>query len=228
MQRGAGCTVGRIEHERRAPAPLAATARRQNSGRQQLLARRSPLFGSAHGYLDVFGIICQLLLESLLDVRLLDAPDLRVDLSNLTVDLRLLRFTGGDLALRRERVVAIDEGEEDRHHAVIVELRNRIELVVMTARAGDREPEEGPRGRRDHVVHVLVTILRILLLAEEHARADAMEAGGDQGVVADCIQLVAGELFHGESIVGLVFVEAADHVVAVAPGVGVIVIVDVA
>src|SRR5262249_796486 len=55
-----------------------------------------------------------------------------------------------------------------------------------------------------------------------------VEAGRDQGFVSDMIGLVTGELLDDEAIIGLVLVERADHVVPVAPGLGVIVVMDVA
>ena len=62
----------------------------------------------------------------------------------------------------------------------------------------------------------------------KHARADAVKAGGDQRLVRNLVQLVAGELFGHEPVVRLVAVERVDHVVAIFPGVGAVVVVNVA
>src|SRR5207253_5052415 len=50
--------------------------------------------------------------------------------------------------------------------------------------------------------------------------AEAPEAGGDEGIVGDVFDLVAGVLLADELVVGFVFVQGADEVIAVAPGVG--------
>src|SRR6185312_13778772 len=110
------------------------------------------------------------------------------------------------------------------HEAVVIALRNRIELVIVAARALDREAEQAAAGRRDQIVEVLVAAFRVVLLAERDARSRAQEAGRDERLVAPGLELVAGELFLEELVVRLVLVERANHVVAIAPSVGPIVV----
>ena len=82
---------------------------------------------------------------------------------------------------QRRLIDAVEEGEE----LVILALRNRIELVVVTLAAADRQAEENAAGRVDaiddrldaelfHVDAAFLVDLRI-----------AVEAGGDQSLVGE-------------------------------------------
>ena len=130
---------------------------------------------------------------------------------------------------RRVRVVGLVgavDGREDRLEAVVVLLRDRVELVVVALGAVDREAHERADGVGDEVVAVevpgdLAVDLRLGQLGvadevprpggEEPERLDAVRRAGEQHV--------AGDLLLHEPRVRLVGVERADDVVAVRPGV---------
>ena len=96
-------------------------------------------------------------------------------------------------------------------------LRKQIVLVVVAARASERQPQ--PHGGRgidaiDHVFH------RVLLgndAAFPVAAVIAVEAGGDLLVERGVGQHVAGDLLDGELVEGQVAVEGLDHPIAPAP-----------
>ena len=133
-----------------------------------------------------------------------------------------------DALLIGQREVVANVREEHRHGAVVVHLGDGVELVVVAARAVHRQAEEHPPGRRDHVIEVVVAVLRVVLLAEEHARPHAQHPGRDQRVKARVFYFVAGELLLHEAVVGLVLVECLDDVIAVTPSVRLIVVVLIA
>src|SRR5204863_335818 len=56
-----------------------------------------------------------------------------------------------DLAPHRRR--------EGRQQAVIIALRNRIVFVIVTPRTADRQAEHRRADRRQHVIHLVVTVL---------------------------------------------------------------------
>src|SRR5581483_4883883 len=63
----------------------------------------------------------------------------------------------------------------------------------------------------------LVAVVRIVLLAEAHARADPVERRRDHAVVGRVIDLVSRKLFNDELVVRLVLVERLDQVIAIPP-----------
>ena len=113
---------------------------------------------------------------------------------------------------------------EGREEAIVVGLRDRVELVVVAAGAADRQAQERGAGRRGHVVEgVVAGPLDLVLrdLRREHAGADEPRRRQRErpplrrqrrGV------LVAGELPLHEGVVGQVGVERPDHEVAVVEG----------
>ena len=107
---------------------------------------------------------------------------------------------------------------------VVVALGDRVELVVVAAGAGDRQPEEGARGRLDllvdHVQDELPAVLGVVGLAAEGEEAGRDDLLGPLAVVLGREQ-VAGDLLADELVVRLVGVERGDHPVAVAPGLGI-------
>ena len=108
---------------------------------------------------------------------------------------------------------------EEREQAVVIALRDGIDLVIVAAGAIDGEAEEDLAGGGDEVVEAVV--------AGEFAvggfvvpDAEPIEAGSGDRFGVSVGEFVAGELFAEEAVVGLVGIEGADHVIAVAPGVG--------
>ena len=113
-----------------------------------------------------------------------------------------------------------DAGEK-RLEAVIVGRRDRVELVVVAAGAGDRQAEEDRADRAgDFGQFRLAADLRIDIPRDHLARPGAAESGGDQRFVISRFGLVAGQLEGDEPVVGEVFLEGPDHPIAVSPGVG--------
>ncbi len=126
----------------------------------------------------------------------------------------------------RERVsqelarTGLDEPCPERgRHAVIVDLADRIELVVVAAGAPDRHPQEcGTRGV-DHVLEPLVLVfLGVIRLVVPGAQSK--EAGRDDGRLVAVGEFVARELLDDEAVKRLVLIERADHPVAIFPRMG--------
>jgi hypothetical protein len=126
----------------------------------------------------------------------------------------LTRLLGGE---RHLALTMLDAGEH-RLEPVVVGLRNGVELVVVAACTADREPEKCRACRAHHVVELVGPLVgrqdRIGRLHLIPGTADE-ETGGDVGAAR-----VTGELGTDEGVVGEIALEALDHPVAVAPGVG--------
>ena len=153
-------------------------------------------------------------------IRLFDFRNLAGDgLQALFVGIHFLRvplafFTGGEV-----HVLAFGGGE-DGLHPVIIGLQDGIELVVVTLGAADGHAEEyRPDGAGHFAQHFLPVCVFVLIAADQMDGAGAMKAGCDQRIVASRVEFIAGDLFLNEQAVGLVPIEAADHIVSVAPGV---------
>ena len=91
-------------------------------------------------------------------------------------------------------------------------------MIVTTCAANGQAHKGGP-DRHDHVIQPIV-FGRPLIVGLIIPHPQAVEAGGDDRVPACIIELIPGELLQHEAVVGLVVVEAPDHVVPVAPGIG--------
>ena len=109
---------------------------------------------------------------------------------------------------------------EDGGERVVIRRGQRVELVVVAARAADGHAEEGAAQRLDLLVNQVHLQLHLVRLGQQ-LRADAEEAQRGQLLVAlRCAfggQQVACDLFLHEAVVGFVRVEAVHHVVAVTP-----------
>ena len=120
-------------------------------------------------------------------------------------------------------VSAIERGENGLQ-AVIIELADGIELVVVALRALDGEAVEGVERVGDHVVAVEVArdFAVDFRLGHFGVTDEIPRAGGDETERLDAVgrvreKLVAGDLFLHETRVGLVAVERANHVIAIRP-----------
>jgi hypothetical protein len=133
-----------------------------------------------------------------------------------------------DLGRRRERqVVAPEQAAEERLEREVIALQDRVELVIVAARAAHAEAEDRVAGHvRDVVQDVAPLAPRVALVVLVDAQAQVAGGDGDLGVVGR--DLVAGELLLEEAVVGLVVGERADDVVAVRPGVGAVAVLLVA
>ena len=149
--------------------------------------------------------------------------------------LRLRGFEQAPLRLRHPLGRAV-RAHEYRLHPVVVGLRDRVVLVAVTLRAFDGQPER--RGGDDFqgVFEGLIVVAGGVLDVDEIRSAGVGSAaeiasrrqrfdhlGGQLLLCAIGVpvidQFVAGNLFLQKAIVGLVLVERADDVVAIAPGV---------
>ena len=95
--------------------------------------------------------------------------------------------------------------------------------MVVAARAGDREPHERLRRHLDSLVDHVVDHLHLVLLGDR-LRAEREEPGGDDSAHVHPAgrfgrQQIPGQLLGDEAVVGQVAVEGVDHIVSVAPGV---------
>ena len=113
---------------------------------------------------------------------------------------------------------------EHRLQRVVVRLLDRVELVVVAAGAVDREARERRHGCSHHVVAVKqarqLLVLRALAqfsVPDVVPRACRHESRRDQAIRIARPEDIPGNLFADEAGVGLVPVEALDHVVAIRP-----------
>ena len=112
-------------------------------------------------------------------------------------------------------------GGEDRLHGEVVPLADRVVLVVVAPGAAEGQAQEGRAGRVGGVGQPLVVELALDHRRLLQRRADAVQRAGGDGLGVVGPQLVAGDLLLDEAVERLVGVQGADHVVAVAPGVGI-------
>ncbi len=113
---------------------------------------------------------------------------------------------------------------EDGSQGVVVLGRNRVELVVVAASAGDGQSQESLGESVDLLVHQVVDHLGLVLLGDG-AGANRQKPGAEHGSNVGIPRLVggievSGNLILDETIIGEVSIEAVDHVVPVAPGIG--------
>ena len=119
----------------------------------------------------------------------------------------------GEERIETGLVDVLEQGEEP----VVVLLLDRIELVIVAARAFKGKAEKG-RGERLHAVaHVLHAVLFLHAAALAFLLVQAVEGGGQDLVVAGVREQVAGELPGDELVVRQVVVKRLDHPVAPGP-----------
>ncbi len=105
-----------------------------------------------------------------------------------------------------------------REHAgqsVVVLARDRIELVIVAARARDRQPEKGARDG----IHAVLPFVRhhfepaaVVILGAEPDEAE-------RGKIVGAAEFVGGELESNELVVGQIAIEGGDDPVAILVGV---------
>jgi len=135
----------------------------------------------------------------------------------------------GACGLPLHGVGVVDARATRREHAVqrvVVGLADRVELVVVAARAGDRLAEEGLAEHVDLVVDEPDLLLE-RLGRQVAVEDEAVVRGADHGLVdaARCVdarrlQQVARDVLADQLVVGHVLVERADQVVAILIRVG--------
>ena len=102
--------------------------------------------------------------------------------------------------------------------AVVVNLADRIEFVIVAARAFDGQADEGGGGCVHHVLKARVKIVgRVVGFIVPRAGAD--HSGSNDRLLVAIGHLVAGQLIGHEPVVRHVVVEGVDHPVAIPPNV---------
>ena len=149
------------------------------------------------------------------------APQLHLQPALLLFERRRFQFPLRLFFLTGEHDVIRLGLREVGFETVVVGLAEGVELVIVTARAADGHAEE--RGADDvgHLGEDFVVGTGDVLIAGVFAqRTEAVEAAGHEHGGILRVDFVAGELLFDEVGVRLVGVEALDHVIAIAPGVG--------
>ncbi len=163
--------------------------------------------------------ILHLLFAPLFLIRLLDPRDFLAEGSHFLRQGLYFRVVGVNLIFRNQRLVVIYIAPESRNGLEVIQARDGIEFMIVAARAVNREALEALDGRAHHVVHVVVAVRRVIRFAEANSRTYAVIRGRNQAVGSRLVQLIASQLLDDELVVGLVFVEGLDDVVAIAPGI---------
>ena len=140
-------------------------------------------------------------------------------------ELRVLLRRGQQQGGHRHRIGETGIGDlpglidvlEEREHRIVVAGGNRIELVVVTACAIERQSEKGGAKGGDAVGDVGDTVLLFDDAALLVLVVQAVEGGGEALRFGRIRQQVARELPGGELVEGKIFVERLDHPVAVSP-----------
>ena len=91
--------------------------------------------------------------------------------------------------------------EEDPRQGVVVLGRDRIELVIVAAGTGQRQPQKGAAHHVDLIIHVVGDHLLLVDVAGNEI-GDGQQAGGDQAVFVDLrrigrLQQIARDLLCG-------------------------------
>ena len=160
---------------------------------------------------DGIGLVERLprIAEFLLD--LVDRPLRLVAAAVQVRDLLLVRFLFGVVPEQRPlnlgaTIAHRREVFKEREQAVVVTLRNRVDLMVMAAGAVDRQAEKHlPGGCHDVVEPVVAELLTIGRLVVPYAKP--VVARRDEGVIRWIGQFVAGQLLEHELVVGLVVIQ---------------------
>ncbi len=135
---------------------------------------------------------------------------------------RLLLSQSRNLGGASVAIAAVEAGK-DRHQPVVILLGDRVELVVVTTGAVDRQADAGGNDLGGHVVKIARTggsfedVAPRLDIANKIPGTGGEEPGGDNRIGVVWRNIVAGDLLAEELIVRLVAVQRADHVIAVRP-----------
>ena len=151
-------------------------------------------------------------------------------LADSEFDLALQRLQLIALCLARIRQTRIDDrrmrAAEDAEHCVVVGLADGIELVIVAARASQREALEGLGDNIDLVVgkgHHLVQRINRGEAVLHHAKLRNAERGfvhSDFLVEAGLRQQIAGYGLANQLRIGNIGIERADEIVTITPCIG--------
>ena len=115
--------------------------------------------------------------------------------------------------------LAADRRRERRKQPVVIGLRDRVELVIVAARAANRQPEHRRADRRQHVVHLVIAVLLDFVLRDlrrVNARREEPCRHHRQPVVRS--ELIPGDLPAHKLVVGHPGVQGLHHEVAIVEG----------
>src|SRR5215471_6237839 len=146
---------------------------------------------------------------------------------HLVADVLCLYLPGGALPfvffamfakIQRKMVLDAGVGEEGLQ-PVIVLLQNRVEFMIVTARACECKAKECPAdGIGDVVKNLLAAFHELSRIA--FVGKMAVETGGDESGRIARIQFVTGDLLLHKPVGWFVAVEGIDDVIAVPPDIG--------
>ena len=124
-----------------------------------------------------------------------------------------------------QRALAVTHAAEGRRQTVILDLPDRIELVIVTTGAVDGQTQERLSHGADDVFQLVLPHhalhgFALLRLTNRVVGTGDQKAGRFDGVRVVRSQHVAGQLQADELVVGHVAIEGIDNPVAIAPGIG--------
>ena len=127
------------------------------------------------------------------------------DRAFLLAELR--RVSGGGLASRGGTVGSLATAKHAIER-VVIRLRNRIELVIVAAGTATVSPI---RPRDHHIDAIVDDVVRVVheVAADVRNPSAASVLGSSSG------NLIGGQLFQHEAVVGQIAIEGIDHVIAV-------------
>ena len=125
---------------------------------------------------------------------------------------------GGVGRRNRGALEGLNRRGEDPMQGVVVGRRDGVELMVMAAGAGDREPEEGLGRGIDALIDGVVLIVKTL------TDGDEAEGGEARVFLLQVREAVGGQLFGDELVVRLIRVQRIDDVITERPSVGVAIV----
>ena len=134
--------------------------------RQQHLARRPLRFGCRDCLLHILRESQILSRQQLSPIGLFNRGHREAALLHFGIDPRVGRLIRRSLSGRNERMIYFDDAEKGGLQAIVVALRNRIELMVVAAGALHGKPQQAAAHGRDHVIEILIAKLGVVLLAK--------------------------------------------------------------
>ena len=147
-------------------------------------------------------------------------PQVGFDLAHLASEFGHLHLVVRRINDALRLVVIVDE----RKHPVVLLLRERIELVVVTLGALDGEAQHALADgvhAVEHRIHAELLRIDSAFLVDHRV---AQKAGGDNLFLRRVWQLIARQLLDDELIVRQVAVQRVDHVIAVEPNLAALVL----
>ena len=112
---------------------------------------------------------------------------------------------------------------KDGNHRVVIPGRQGVELVVVASRTTHRQSQEDLGGGTDHVVQLVEQLGNHLAFLDTRASlgvpwSHPVKPGGQDRFGCRTGDLVPGQLFGHEPVVGPIGIECSDHPVPVLPG----------